>query len=99
MDRVHEVVFLDEFFGDVAQFDVDILGAVQKCLEIDFFNVRSDKLGTFTGKDAVEKELDEVEGSGFYSDISGISDVLACSSDASAIGIQLLGSKGTNNLW
>ena len=33
-DRVHEVVLCDEFFGDVAQFDAEILGAVQKCLEV-----------------------------------------------------------------
>ena len=60
MDRFHEVVFFDELFGDVAQFDVDILGAVQRCLEVEILNVKSDKLGAFTGKDAVEEELDEV---------------------------------------
>ena len=62
------------------------------------FNVKSDKLGAFTGKDTVEKKLDEVEGSGPSYGITGISDVLACNSDASAIGIQLRGAKSTNNL-
>ena len=47
------------------------------CLEVEMFNVKSDKLGTFTGKDDVEQELDKVEGSGLCSYVSGISDVLA----------------------
>ena len=98
MNRVHEVVFFDGFFGDVTQFDADILGLVQRCLEVETFNVKSDKLGAFKGKDAVEQELDKVEGSGLCSDFSGISDVLACNSDASAIGTRLLLAKGPNNL-
>ena len=54
--------------------------------------------GSLTGKDDVEQKLDEVEGSslGFY--VSRIRDVLAYDSDASAIGIRLLGAKSTNNL-
>ena len=61
------------------------------------FNVKSDKLGAFTGNDAVEQELDEVEGSGIGYDVAGTIDVLACDSDESAIGIQLLRAKSTNN--
>ena len=98
MDRVHEVLLFDGLFGYIAQFDADILGAVQRCLEVEIFNVKSDKLGAFTGKDDVEKELGVVKGSGPCSDISGISDVLACNIDVSSIGIRLLGAKGANNL-
>ena len=76
MNRFHEVVFLDELFGDVAQFDADILRSVQRCLEVKFVNVKSDKLGSFTGKDDVGQELDKVEGSGLCSDVAGISDFL-----------------------
>ena len=70
MNIFHEVVFFDEFFGDVAHFDADILGSVQRCLEVENFNVKSDKLGAFTGKDAIEQNLDEVEVSGLGSDVS-----------------------------
>ena len=98
MDRVHEVVFFDEIYRDVAQFDVDILGAVQRYLEVKILYVKSDKLGAFMGNDAVEHEFDVVKGSGICSDAAGISDFLACNSDASAIGIGILGTKGTNNL-
>ena len=98
MNIVHEVICFDEIFGDVAQFDADILGLVHRCLELDIFKVKNKKLGAFTGKDAVEQELDEVDGSVLGSDGARISDVMACDSDASAIGIRLLGAKNTNNL-
>ena len=98
MNIFHEVVFFDEFFGDVAHFDADILGSVQRCLEVENFNVKSGKLGAFTRKDAVDQELYEVEGSGICSNDAWISDVFACNSDASAIGIRIIGTKGTNNL-
>ena len=54
MNKFHDVLFFNEFFGDVAQSDAEILGSVQRCLEVDIFNVKSDKLGALTGKDAVE---------------------------------------------
>ena len=98
MDKFYDVVFFDKLFGDVAQFAVDILGAVHGCLEVEHFNVKSGKLGAFTRKDAVDQELYEVEGSGICSNDAWISDVFACNSDASAIGIRLLGAKGTNNI-
>ena len=98
MNRFHDVVSFVEFFGYVVQFDADILGSVQRCLEVEMCNVKSDKLGTFTGKDAVDQDLDEFEGSGLGSNVSRISDVLSCDSDVSAIGIRLLGAKSTNNL-
>ena len=97
INRVHEVVFFGEFFWGFAQFDADILRAFQRCLEEEIVNVKSDKLGTFTVQDAVEQELGEVEGSGTCYDVAGVSDVLACNSDESAIGILLLWLKGANN--
>ena len=39
------VVLFDELFGDVANFDVDILESVQRCLEVEIFNVESEKIG------------------------------------------------------
>ena len=98
MNRVHEVVIFDYFFGDVSQFDEDILRSVQRYLEVEILYVKSDKPGAFTGKEVVEKELDEVKGSGPGSDVSMLSDVMDSNSDASAIGIRLLGTKSTNNL-
>ena len=35
MNIVHEVVFFGDLFGDVAQFDADILGSVQRCLGVE----------------------------------------------------------------
>ena len=98
MNKVHQVVFFDELFEDVAQFDADTLRLVQRCLEVEVFNVKSDKLGALMGKDAVEQKIDEFKGSGLGSDVARISYVLACDSDASAIGIGLIGAKCTKNL-
>ena len=98
MNIVHEVVFFDELFEDVAQFDSYILGLVQRCLGVENFNVEIEKLGTLTVKDTVEKKIDDFEGNALGSDVVSISDVLACNSDASAIGIRLLVAKITNNL-
>ena len=39
------VLLFDELFGDVAKFDVDILGLVQRCLEVEIFNVEGEKIG------------------------------------------------------
>ena len=91
-------MFFNELFENVAQFDADILGSVQRCVEVEIVNVKSDTLGAFMGKEDVDQKLDEVEGSSLGSDIAGIIDVLSCNSDASAIGIRLLGTKITNNL-
>ena len=98
MNIVHGVVFFDEFFGYVAQFDAGILRSVQRWLVVEVFNVKSDKLGALTGKGAVEQKLDEVEGSGQSSDVARTSDVLDCDSDMSAIGIRIIGAKSTNIL-
>ena len=77
MNKDDDFVSFDELFGDVNQFDLDILGLVRRFLKIEIFNVKNNKLGAFTVKDAVEQELDEVEGSGLCSNVSVISDVLA----------------------
>ena len=87
MEIVHEAVLIDELFWDVAQFYTDVLRLVQGCLRVEVFDVEGDKLGSPVGKDAAEEQLDEVEGGGLGSNVSGIIDVLACNDDASAVGV------------
>ena len=43
---------------------------------MEVFDVKGEKLGAFAGKDDVEEELDEVNGSFFGADISGVGDFL-----------------------
>ena len=87
MDVVHEAVIVDELCWDVAQFDVDVLRSVQRCLKVEVFDVKGDKLGAPAGKDAFEEQLDEVEGGGIGPTGAGIFDVLACDGDASVVGV------------
>ena len=48
-----EVVFLDEYVGDVAEFDSDILWAFERGVEVEVADVEGVKLGTGTREDAV----------------------------------------------
>ena len=43
-----EVVFLCEFVGDVAEFDLDVLGAVNRGVEVEVYDVEGGKLGAGT---------------------------------------------------
>ena len=87
MDVVHEAVLVDEFCWDVAQFDADVLRLVQRCLKVEVFDVKGDKVSGPAGNDSVEEQLDEVEGGGLGTDVAGICDVLACYDDASVVGV------------
>ena len=71
VDVVHENVLVDEFCWDVTQFDVDVLRSVQGCLKVEFFDVEGDKLGAPAGNDAVEDQLDGVEGGGLGPKLPG----------------------------
>ena len=44
MDGVHELVLVDEVLEDVAQFNADVLRLVYRGLEIEVFDVESEKL-------------------------------------------------------
>ena len=50
-------------------------------------NVKGCKRGALAGKDAVEKDFDEVGGSRLCANIARVFDVLACDCDASAVGV------------
>jgi len=54
MDKVFECVFVDEFFGDVGDFDADIFWLVQGLL-------RCCKVSPALGEYTVDEEFDEFE--------------------------------------
>ena len=98
MDVVLEVVFFNEIMWDVPQIDADVLWSIQRGLEVEVFDVKGDKLGAFAGKDAVEEDLDEVNGSCFGADVYGVGDDLPCYVDVSAVMVRFFGEKIANNL-
>ena len=76
MDVFLEVLSFNEIMWGVAQIDADVLRSIQRGLEVDVFDVKGDKLGTFAVNDAVEEELDDANGSCFGTDVSRVGDVL-----------------------
>ena len=76
MNVVLEVVLFNEIMWDVSQLDADVLWSIQRGLEVEVFDVKGDKLGTFAVNDAVEEELDDANGSCFGTDVSRVGDVL-----------------------
>ena len=49
-----EVVFVDEFLGDVAEFDADVFRAVERGAEVKVGDVVARETGVRGGTDAVE---------------------------------------------
>ena len=59
-------------------------------MNVKVIDVEHEKLGAHALKDAVDEQLDKVEGGILGPDISGICDVLACDGDASAVGVRFV---------
>ena len=76
MDVVLEIVLFIETMWDVAQFDADVLWSIQRVLEVEFFDIKGEKLGAFAGKDSIEEELDEVNRSCFGAEVVRVGDLL-----------------------
>ena len=69
-NTVGEVVFCDEFFGDVGEADADIFGSIERSTEIEVADVKNDESGALAREDAVDHELDKFKWGGFGTDIA-----------------------------
>ena len=97
MDQLHEIIFLNEFLGNVRGFYAHILWSIHWGLEINFFCVKAEKLRIAAIQDTVNHELDKVEGTCGHAYISWISDVATSNGDTCTIGIFILRSDLTNH--
>jgi hypothetical protein len=79
MDKVFECVFVDEFFGDVGDFDADIFWLVQGLL-------RCCKVSPALGEYTVDEEFDEFEWASGGANVSGVRYVVAANVDVSSVG-------------
>ncbi len=61
VDKFFECVFLDEFFGDVGDFDVDIFRSVQGGVEVEIFEIEGCKASPALGEYTVDEEFDKFE--------------------------------------
>ena len=97
-DALGEVIFCDEFFGNVGEADADVFGTIERSAEIEVTDVEGDEFGASTREDAVDHELDKFEWGGFGADVAWVADVVASNGDASAVGMGFFGTDFTNNL-
>ena len=88
LDAVGEVVFCDEFFGDIRETDANVFGTVERSTEIEVADVKGDEFGAPTREDAVDDELDEFNRGGFSADVAGITYAVVSNGDVSAVGIR-----------
>ena len=71
MGVFEEVVFLCKFVGGVAEFDPNVLGLVERGVEVEVFDVEEGELGAGTREDAVKDEFGEFKGSSWGADVAG----------------------------
>ena len=90
MCKFEEVVSLDEFLGDVGQFNFDILGALHRRPEVEIFNVKRAKLGPWARENTVNDKFDKFEGCGGGSYLPWEYYTIACNCNPRAILILLL---------
>ena len=61
MHGFERVVIVDEFFTDVAEFDADIVGAIQWIFGIEVHDFLCGKLGSPVREDIVEDKFDKIK--------------------------------------
>ena len=91
MNKVVEVVLVDEVLWDVGELDLRVFRVVKRGRELVVRDVVGDELGPFSGDDAVEMESAEVERGGFSSSITCVYAVFAHDGDTSAVRVVLFG--------
>ncbi len=58
-DKIFKCVSIDEFFGDVGDFDADIFWLVQGGVEVKILEVKGCKASPALGEYTVDEEFDE----------------------------------------
>ena len=84
-----EVVFLDEFVGDVAEFDSEVLWAFERGVEVEVADVEGGELGSGAREDAVEDKSGKFKGSSLGANIARKANVVAADGDVRAVRVLL----------
>ena len=88
---IQQVILINEFLGDIFQFNFHILRALHRCTKVKIGNVEAAKLGIRPGKHTVDEEFDKLERGDRGGDFTGEDNAIASHSDPSAIRIFLVG--------
>ncbi len=84
-----EVVFLQQFVGDVGDLDANIFRLEHRRVQVEVLEVNGAEPSIFPGEDTVEQELDKLERGCVGADIAGIAYSVAADGDTGAVGIIL----------
>ncbi len=90
-------VLLNEFCGNVCNFNADILRVRHRSIEVEILEVNGAETCTWARKHAAEKQLDMLEGHGVGSHITQEADAIATDGDVGAIRIILFRTNLTNH--
>ena len=80
-----EVIFLDEFVGDVGKFDTNIFEAIKRRAQLEILDVEASKFGASTGQDTIENKLGKFEGASRRADVTRVANEVAANGDARAV--------------
>jgi hypothetical protein len=82
-----KLVFLNEFHGDVCDFDANILRVRHWGIEVEVLEVNGAEARAFARENTVEEQLEEFKGRGVGADIPRETDAIATDGDAGTIRI------------
>jgi hypothetical protein len=82
-----KIVFFNEFFRNVSNFNLDVFGVWHWSIEVEVLEVNGAEPCTWARKHAVEKKLDKFEGGGVGSHVAREADVITADHYAGAIRI------------
>ena len=77
---------------------MDIFRAVERGLEIEVGYIKRDKIGVFSREDTIYDKLDEIQGSSFGTNVTGVAYVIAADGDVDAVGVGFFGADKTDHL-
>ena len=76
---------------DVGKLDAAILWAREGGTEVEVFDVEEGKIGVASGQNAVDDELDKLEGAGGCANVARITDAVATDGDSCAMRVGFVG--------
>ena len=94
-----ELIFLNDFLRDVAEFDLCEFGSFEWCHEVEIYKINAHKIRARCGNYTVEEYLDKEERGRVGADVFRIVDEVASHGCTRAVGFLLFRANGANKLY
>ena len=86
-----QVIFVNEFLGDVFEFDLDVFWALHRSTQVEVGDVKAAKFGVRTRQHTINYKLNEFQRCGRGGDFAGEDDTIPSHGNSGTIGIFLVG--------